>query len=248
MFGDDPFPFMNFGYLDPRRGAAEEPDPECPEIAEQLSINLYEKVLEGVELAGGTVVEVGSGRGGGAAHVAVKDPTARVTAVDRSHELIRLCESSYSLPNLSFIQGEAEALPIDRDAVDVVVNVESSHGYESRSRFVNEVARVLHPSGVLAMTDVLLPDRPESTPSEVESAMRAAGLEVLVSEDISVGVLEARRAASRSPAFNDRLETVLQPKGVNLFRRLLCMEGSGLFERMENGDVTYWRWLARKRP
>ncbi len=107
-YRDPGWTFMNYGYhwpdgsvppLDP----AQEPDRSC--------IQLYDLVARGAPLAGRDLLEVGCGRGGGAAYVARALSPRRVVAVDLSPAAIALCRRRFHQPNLSFEVGDAEQLP-----------------------------------------------------------------------------------------------------------------------------------------
>lgn len=244
-FGDDPFPFLNLGYLNPgtpRPGATD------PMIAERLSERLYDRVLAGADPADGMVLEVGCGRGGGCARIARGNGRAHVVGLDRSSSLIEWCTDAYAeIENLSFREGDALSLPFPADAVALAVNVESSHCYPSKPAFFHEVARVLAPGGRFAYADIVLTQGSEETPAAIESQLEQAGLAVLDVEDITPGVLEARRAVSRSRAFGDRLAGIVSHRqAVETFRELYFMEGSDCYARLSDGAFGYWRWTAAK--
>jgi SAM-dependent methyltransferase len=247
MFGEDPFPFLNLGYLGPDCQPGVEVDLEAPDLAERLSASLYERALTGLDLARRTVAEVGCGRGGGCSLLADRNRTAEFVGLDRSSELVGWCESNYELPNLRFARGEAEHLPLPSGGFDVVVNVESSHCYDSRAAFFAEVERVLRPGGSFAIADILFLDRAGNAPSEVEAALRGVGLEIAAATEITSEVLAARRAVSHCAAFNARLDSLLpRREAADLFRTLLCMEDSPGYENLQNGTYRYWCWTARK--
>jgi ubiquinone/menaquinone biosynthesis C-methylase UbiE len=53
----------------------------------------------------------------------------------------------HNLPDLDFVQGDAQNMPFPDQSLDAVVNVEASHIYPDFERFVDEVARLLRPGG-----------------------------------------------------------------------------------------------------
>jgi ubiquinone/menaquinone biosynthesis C-methylase UbiE len=245
-FGDDPFSFFNLGFVDPERS-----DPGLDladaELAERLSEQLYERILADVDLAGRVVLEVGCGRGGGCVHIARTHRPAELIGVDRSGPLINHCREVHRDAGLRFEQGEAEALPVDSESVEVVVNVESSHCYPSRLSFFQEVARVLKPGGSLAIGDILLPDGDDEPVKALEATLTRAGLEILGSEEMTAGVVAARDLASESALYRARLEAAAPgAAAIELLEKILCLRGTPFYDALRRGRVVYWRWTARK--
>ena len=118
-YRDPRWTFMNYGYRSPDVPApaldpADEPD--------RSFIQLYDVVARGAPLAGRELLEVGCGRGGGAAYVARALGPRRVVAVDLSPRAIALCRRRFHQPNLSFDVGDAEALPFPDGAFDAILN------------------------------------------------------------------------------------------------------------------------------
>src|SRR5690606_12033898 len=105
------------------------------------------------EIKGKHVLEVGSGRGGGARYVAGSFQPASYTGMDIAQSAVDLANKIHILPNLRFIQGSAEAIPLADSSIDVVLNVESCHAYGSVDNFLREVKRVLKPGGYLLLVD-----------------------------------------------------------------------------------------------
>ena len=135
--------FMNYGYACETQESS--PDLEPADEPNRLSYQLYHHLANKVPMENKAVLEVGSGRGGGAALLHKYRRPARMTGVDFSREAIQLCRKRYHANGLEFIHGDAEHLPLPDDAYDVVLNVESSHCYGSVPDFLKEAARVLKP-------------------------------------------------------------------------------------------------------
>ena len=113
------------------------------------------------------MLDVGCGRGGTAALIAERFD-ADVTGVDLSPEAIAFCRRMHDSPRMRFEVGDAEHVPVDDRAFDVVTNVESSHTYPNLRAFFAEVSRVLVSGGVFLYTD-LLPG------AALDGSARAAG-------------------------------------------------------------------------
>lgn len=241
---DDGFTFMNLGYLDEARHAS--PEPDAPDIAERLSERLYDRLLNGVELKERTVLDVGSGRGGGCAYMAHAYEPAHVIGVDASVGLVDWCTTHVRAQDVSFSQGRADALPIPDASVDVVTNLESSHCYASKLAFFREVHRVLKPGGSFAISDILYPSREARRPHDVDDLLQHAGFVVTASSRITPEVLHARTAVSRSAGFQARLTTLVRPWARASFCEGYCLPGSTDFKAMRGGSLEYWSWMATK--
>lgn len=144
--------FMNYGYAWEDRESAPVLDLEDEQY--RLSYQLYHHMASKVPMENKYVLEVGSGRGGGASLLYKYLCPARMTGIDYSREAVRLCRKNYPAGRLEFIQGDAEHLPLPDDSYDVILNVESSHCYGSVPAFLNEAVRVLKPGGHFLLTDI----------------------------------------------------------------------------------------------
>jgi SAM-dependent methyltransferase len=245
---DRDFTFMNLGYLDPSRqdGSAELADGS--DITERLSALLYEHVIDGTPLAGQRVLEVGSGRGGGSAHLAREHGPSAMVGIDASRRLVTWARARHAEPNLSFARGDAVALPFPDASFDVVVNIESSHCYPSRLRFFEEVSRVLRPHGRLLFADLIYPTPETDGPEGVERLFGQAGMRVVAGGPITREVVAARRAVSGSDAFRARMTSAMPPWSLPTFWEGYCLAGSADYRAMSSGELEYWCWSAERLP
>lgn len=223
--------FMNYGYA-PADGAtplALSPEDE----ADRLCIGLYARTLGDVPLGGRDVLEVGCGRGGGASWIARHHRPRCTVGLDFSAAAVDLCTRHRHAPGLSFVRGDAEAMPFPDGSFDVVVNVESSHCYGSVPAFAAEVQRVLRPGGTFVWADF----RPAERVPAVLGELQARGLELAAQEDVTGRVVAALRADDARKA---RLIDAWVPKVAHpLFRRFAAMEGSRGFEAFAAGRTRY---------
>ncbi len=175
----DGFEMMNYGYAAEGAGA-EASDPE------RFAHAMYERVLGQAKLGGRAVLEVGCGRGGGAAYAMRRFGPARLCGVDFSASAIEICRQRHGgIVGLEFECGDAECLPCGGEAFDIVANVESSHCYASRGRFFGEVFRVLRRGGDFVYADFF------GGRGECVDALAEAGFEMLADEDITAAVLRS---------------------------------------------------------
>ncbi|MEM1306192.1 MAG: methyltransferase domain-containing protein [Pseudomonadota bacterium] len=86
---------------------------------------------------------------------------AHVTASDITPEMLdeaRKVAASRELANVTFAAADAENLPFDDAAFDLVTCRIAPHHFPDCGRFVREAARVLKPGGTFALCDNIAPD------------------------------------------------------------------------------------------
>lgn len=235
--------FMNFGFASPEPGANsadnEETDPEVRRKA------LYWKVAGGIcapdwDWSQKEVLEVGSGRGGGANYLTAQLEPRSYQGVDLSAKAVRFCQEQHLRQGLTFSQGNAEALDYPDNSFDVVINLESSHCYPQMPTFLREAARVLRPRGYLLLADF----RRRDGITSLQEHLRNSGLVEISHEDITANVLAALRLDS---AANLALIRQYVPWWLRwLFRPFAGVEHSGMPESFASGERIYLSFVYRK--
>lgn len=226
---------MNYGYAPLDVHAA--PPGAAPE---HFSHALYERTAGAIDLEGKEVLEVGCGRGGGAAFVAQRFAPARLTGLDFSEKAIEFARSQHADPRLTFVRGDAEQLPFPDASVDAVVNVESSHCYPNVPRFFAEAFRVLRPGGSLLFADLRLADQLD----DLRDQLRTAGFAITEQERITDNVVRALELDSprRELLVQQRVPRALRGYVMNF----IAAEGSDVQESLRNGPLEYVRLVARR--
>lgn len=230
---------MNYGYADP--GGASRPFELQPkDEAERYPIALYRHVATLAPLSGCDVLEVGSGRGGGASYVARYLKPRRMVGLDLSGKAVAFSNKQHAVTNLHFQTGDAERLPFADDSFDSVINVESSFCYPSLDRFFGEVRRVLRPGGHLHYTDLRL----AREISEWREAIERSGLELLVERDITANVIEAlHRDCARRRAGGRRIAGRLFGGIADVFTGV---DGTRIPGMLAAGEMVYCSFLLQK--
>ena len=183
---DSSWTFMNYGYSYPNDNSSINLKPE--DENNRLFIQLYNYVSSQIPLDNRKVLEVGSGRGGGASFVARYYHPKSMTGLDYSSSAIKLSNKIHSsVSNLQFIKGDAERLPFDDNTFDAVINVESSHCYGNMRKFLKEVHRVLKKGGHFSWADL----RGKDMINDTESAFEALDLKCIHEQAITSEVTEA---------------------------------------------------------
>jgi SAM-dependent methyltransferase len=140
---------MNYGHADTNPAILLDKQDE----SNRYSIQLYHYLASAIELNNKDIYEIGCGRGGGLEYITRNFSPASALGIDLDRQAIAFCNRHYALKDLSFLQGDAQKLPLVNNSCDVIINVESSHRYPDMNLFLKEVYRILRPDGYLLLTD-----------------------------------------------------------------------------------------------
>jgi ubiquinone/menaquinone biosynthesis C-methylase UbiE len=230
--------FMNYGYM-PNEDEAPVMLPDDPKI-QKYPMQMYHYLAAKTQVKGKHVLEVGSGRGGGARYVAGSFQPASYTGMDIAQSAVDLANRIHALPNLRFIQGSAESIPMADNSIDVVLNVESCHAYGSVDKFLSEVKRVLKPGGYLLLVDF----RDVKNMDLLRSQLQNIGMEFLEEEDIAPNVVRAMEA--EDDVKKERIKKLFPPKWQALFGEFAGVVGSRIHMNLKTGARRYHRFVLRK--
>ncbi len=229
---------MNYGYapLDTVKTLDLDPQDE----PDRFSLQLYQFVAEPGDLAGKDLLEVSSGRGGGAAFVHRRFHPRSTIGLDFSRRAIAYCRRTYALPGLDFRLGNAAALPFGDGSFDVVINVEASHCYPDRGRFFQEVRRVLRGGGVFLYSDVLQ----DHEYAPITALLSEAGFDVLDERPINAEVIRALEIGNAQRLA--RIKREVAPPFRKMARHLTATTDSYTYQKLQTGRSRYFRIVARK--
>jgi ubiquinone/menaquinone biosynthesis C-methylase UbiE len=104
------------------------------------------------------VLDIASGSGYGTQIIAKN--AKKVYGVDVSEESIAYAKEYFGAPNIEYLVGGGEQIPLEDNSVDVVVSFETIEHIKDYEQFMAEVNRVLKPDGLLVL----------STPNDLEFA------------------------------------------------------------------------------
>lgn len=226
--------FMNYGYA-PTAGDIGAPAWTPTDEPDRLCIQLYLHAIDGTDLTGRDVLEVGSGRGGGASYISRRLQPRSMTGLDFSSEAVDLCNRHRRVPGLVFVCGDALSMPFPDASFDAVVNIESSHCYEDMSQFLSEVKRLLRPGGHFFFADL----RTMAGVDVLRAQFDSCGLSVEKMTDITANVIAALRLD------NERKLGLIEELIPRVFRwpmrAFAGIEGTKNYTRLEDGK---WRYLS----
>jgi ubiquinone/menaquinone biosynthesis C-methylase UbiE len=236
--GSSEWHFMNYGYAP---NATEETCGICTSTPQRYPMQMYHYLATKTPVAGRKLLEVGSGRGGGARYITENLKPSSYTGMDIAGNAVRLANKLHAMPNLQFIQGSAEEIPLPDNSVDVVLNVESCHGYGSVPKFLSEARRVLVPGGHLLLVDFR--NSKENMNVFIEQ-IKESGLECVEQENISQNVIEAIVAEDKTK--NEMIRKLVPTRWQRLFSQFAGTVGSPFHKTLCQGSRQYYRFVLRK--
>ena len=218
--------FMNYGYADTAFSTTLEPQHE----SNRYSIQLYHYVADAINLKNKDITEIGCGRGGGLEHITKNFSPASARGIDLDKQAVAFCNRHYAIKGLSFLQGDAQKLPLDNNTCDVVINVESSHRYPNIKLFLNEVYRILRVDGYFLFTDF----RNDFEMPVLQKELQSCGMRLLKEELITQQVVTALE-------LDDGRKRKLVEKLIPRLMHKTALNFAGTV-----GSETYTQFVARK--
>jgi SAM-dependent methyltransferase len=230
--------FLNYGYASLNGEqvalqAADEPD--------RYAIQLYHHVASGAAIEGKDVLEVGSGRGGGASYIARYLHPKSYTGLDICKPAIRFSKARYAdQDNLAFRVGNALSLPFADESFDAVVNIESAQHYGDMGRFLEGVHRVLRPGGAFLMA--CFEDRSKDV--YPRDALAQSRLRLVREDDITANVARALELdGARRTALADEIVPRLL---LGVSHEFAGIPGTQLHASFADGTCPYYCFTCRK--
>jgi phthiocerol/phenolphthiocerol synthesis type-I polyketide synthase E len=235
VFGQFSF-FLNYGYvpdLNPQYATVELP----AHYLNKNSIKLVIEVIGDCVLTDCRVLDVGCGRGGTVYVLHQFFGAKAITGLDLSSTAIAFCKANHRYVGVKFYEGDAERLPFEDEAFEVVTNIESSHSYPNIYAFYSEVFRVLTSGGYFLYTDAM----PVERMSDYVTFLEELGFIVERDRDITTNVLLSCDEIART-----RVQAYDRHNDPQLMQDFLGMPGSAIYEEMSKRRWTYRIFKLRK--
>jgi SAM-dependent methyltransferase len=221
---DPDFIFFNYGMADGGLPGEDQPY--------RQHLKLIQALIEPIELAGATVIEVGSGRGGNCDFLCRHTQARRICGLDLCASYVDFSRRAFSDERLMFVQGDAEALPFIGESADCVLSIQSAHCYSRFECFLKETCRILKPGGSLGLADIWDLELFPLDWQARERQLLECGLSVIAQRDITREVSEALALTNGFAASMARTRTE---------------SNAPLLDSMADGLRTIQRFLAERR-
>ena len=145
---------------------------EVPDTAIKASLGCGNPTALAELKTGEIVLDLGSGGGIDVLLSARRvGATGKAYGVDMTDEMLALAEENKrksGLPNVEFLKGEIEDIPLTDNAVDVIISNCVINLSADKDRVMKEAFRVLKPGGRLAISDVVVRGK---VPAEIKKSL-----------------------------------------------------------------------------
>jgi len=229
--------FMNYGYSSPDQKVDLDPKDE----PNRYSIQLYHQLAAAVDLKDKSLLEIGSGRGGGLSYIAKNFPISSAMGVDLNQRASNFCNKYYNIKGLSFKQGDAQNLKIEDNTYDAIVNIESSHRYPNMNAFLGEVKRILKPGGYFLFSDF----RYDYEMADIKLDLEKTGFIQIKEEMITPKVV---KALDMDDERKRKLVKRLAPRFLwNIALNFAGTKGSETYQNFASGKYEYFTYILQKK-
>jgi ubiquinone/menaquinone biosynthesis C-methylase UbiE len=230
--------FMNYGF-DPLN-EQDRPNLKEQDEPDRYSIQLYHFLATQTNVKGKKMLEVGSGRGGGASYIARYLEPAEITGMDIAENAVAFANKRHQAPNLRYVAGNAEQIPFPDNHFDVVINVESSHAYGSVEKFFKEVARILKPGGIFLITDM----RDPNNIAKFEQSLFGSGLTRISQAVINDNIEKA--IENEDDLKRARIRAAIPAQYVKFFEEFGGVKGSQIHKDVRDRKLIYFWYVMQK--
>ena len=143
-------------------------------------IDEVDRYLQGIQLEGLSVLDIGCGLGGGDVHLVKQHKAAMVTGIDIEQSLIDRCETLAQTHGVKsqtrFISVEPGPLPFEDASFDIVTSKDSIIHIPDKHALATDIYRILKPGGWFVASDWLAGYEDEPS-DEMQAYLVAEGLD-----------------------------------------------------------------------
>lgn len=112
--------------------------------------HLHRYALSQRIVSGRNVLDIASGEGYGS-HLLAKYAST-VIGVDIDPVIVKHASDRYQAPNLRFMQGSTDSIPVESSSIDIVISFETLEHHDRHEEMYKEIKRVLVPDGLLIIS------------------------------------------------------------------------------------------------
>ncbi len=205
---------------------------------DRIYFQMYQYACRKLSLKEKTVLEIGSSVGGGCYFIHEYLQPKYLKGIDLIESQIKLAKKRHQQYPIVFEQGNACNLKEPENFYDVVVNIESSHGYPDFSAFLKGVYKALKKEGTMAIADI----RYAYDIPKMEEDFISHGFSIQHQEDITKWVLKALDESDKTK--REMLKDT--PLFYTFFKSFAGLKGSRNYRYLAEGKLRYMLYILQK--
>ena len=225
--------FMNYGFAN-----LDETKADSREI---FSANLYHHVVSYVDITNKDVLEIASGRGGGAVLIEKHNKVKSYVATDISEAAIQFCKDNYDNEKLEFVVADADKQIFPDNTFDVILNVESSRCFDNIEQFLVNAYNMLRPGGHFIFADLRDKEEVEVLLKQLENSP----FEIVKTTNISKNIIKALDLSSEH--LKSYIDAKIPEQMKKAFYQFSAVDGSQRYDAFKNGELEYWSFMLQKK-
>ncbi len=228
--------FMNLGYIGEEQFNIKEEDTKS--IA---SVNLYLKVLEGLNTNPVSALEVGSGLGGGCYILKKYLQISEVTGVDYGEKNVIYSNHKFNGIGIDFKHYSSSNFNQLNQTYDLILSLEASQHFDNWELFIENAYKVLNKDGILVYADLFY----EKDIEKILKILDNSPLKMVIQEDISAGVIHSI-AQMKPPNKNVAYRLWCAINGMNKINKFEAYNNSAYHKMFQNGSIKYLKFHLKK--
>jgi SAM-dependent methyltransferase len=151
------------------------------------SISLYAKILEDLPANTGSILEIGSGLGGGCYLLKKYYHIPTVTGIDYAKLNVRYSNKKFNHLGVQYYRCSAENANTLNQKYDAVISVEAALLFYNWELFLKNVSDLITDNGTFLYTDLFTQEDKQT----IENLISKVGLKIISMEDIGDGVINS---------------------------------------------------------
>lgn len=230
--------FLNLGYI----GNTLPFNLDIEDEKDINSISLYIKTFEGMPENTESVLEIGSGLGGGCYLLKKYYKIPVVIGIDYAKLSVKYSNNKFSSLGINFYQNPAEEILAINKKVDVILSLEASQIFYNWELFFKNVTTLLKNDGTFLYCDIFAKEDIQI----IEELINTAGLMIIHKEDISSGVIDSINSSivlnSKESYLYKLIKKILFLNSLEEFK---ISNNSKMYHKLVNNELIYIKYIIK---
>ncbi|MFN8284418.1 MAG: methyltransferase domain-containing protein [Chitinophagales bacterium] len=207
-------------------------------------ISLYAKALEGLPDNTKSIIEIGSGLGGGCYLLKKYYKIPVVNGIDYGKLNVKYSNKKLNPLGITIFESAAEEAWKINKKYDVVLSLEASLLFYNWELFLKSVYSLLNEDGVFLYSDIFL----KKDISVIENLLEKCGFVITFKEDITSGVKEAVKKSVIPDSETFSFKLIKKILGLDSLDKFITNKaGTEMYNKIMSDDFVYIKYIIHKK-